>query len=484
MSSVDSRVSLSFVAGFLVLIVAVGLLARLVARASSPRAPQGPATPELIDTPPAIVNLLMNGLRTAPEAAAATLLHLAARRRLELIQAGETTILVRDDNQAGLTSYELRVLDRVQVPAGVLPLTLADLARRQAEDGQAWQERLLIAVREDAIARGLIRTGRSSPAFGVLVVGFMLALVASCVAGSALIDLAGLTDRLGDNGYAAVLFSLGFVLTMGAIVVGVLLAGDIRNERLTAEGRRVARHWTGVRSWLRGHEEFADLPPAAVTVWDSYLAYGVAVGAAPRAAATVDLRVGPVDIVRSPVGDRLVRVRYPAAGGLRGTRAGFRVCCAVPGVALAAAVAVVGPPAVAVAAGVLGLRWVYRLVRGLADLLHPATVSGTVLRIVPFGSFGDPESTAVLSRLYESRMLSWLIRRTGSPVVTSDGTGLVPGFFVVLDDGSVSPDGSEPVVTAWRATPRHARDLRPGDVITARVQPWTKSLVSAGSPAV
>ena len=365
--------SLSFVAGFLVLIVAVGLLARLVARASSPRAPQGPATPELIETPPAIVNLLMNGLRAAPEAAAATLLHLAARRRLELIESGATTtILVRDDNQAGLTSYELRVLDRVQVPAGVLPLTLADLARRQAEDGQAWQERLLIAVREDAIARGLIRTGRSSPAFGVLVVGFMLALVASCLAGSALIDLAGLTDRLGDNGYAVVLLSLGFVLTMAAIVVGVLLAGDIRNEGLTAEGRRVARHWTGVRSWLRGHEAFADLPPASVTVWDSYLPYGVALGAAPRAAATVDLRVGPVDIVRAPMVDRLVRVRYPAAGGLRGTRAGFRVTCAVVGIALVVAVIEFPVPLpVVVVAGVLGLRWAYRLVRGLADLLRP-----------------------------------------------------------------------------------------------------------------
>jgi predicted membrane protein DUF2207 len=481
MSGVDTRVSLAIVAGFVAVAVLVGLLTRLVARAGAPRAPRGPATPELIDTPPAVVNLLMNGLRAAPEAAAATLLDLAARGHLELHQPGAdpaaTIIRVRAGGHAGLTAYESRVLDRVDVPPGVHPLALADLARRQAEDGQSWQERLVQSVRADAVDRGLIRSGKSSPAWVVLIGGFMLLLLLSCVAGIAIIDLAGWTERLGSNWYAVVLLGIGFALMMAAIVAGVTLAGDIRDERLTPQGRRVARHWAGVRSWLRGHEAFADLPPASVTVWDSYLPYGVALGAATRAAATVDLRVGKVDVVRSPIGDRIVRVRYPATGGLKGTRAGFRIITAVLGIAVVAAVATRELPdaaviPAAVVAGLLVLRWAYRIVRGLADLLRPATVGGRVLRIVPFGTVGDAESTALMTELYRGPALSWLTRRTGTPAVTSDGTGIVPGFFVVLDDGTA------PVVRAWRASPYATRGLRPGDVVTARVQPWTRSLIS------
>jgi hypothetical protein len=482
MSGVDNRISLAVLVGFGLLAVLIGLLARLVARLTAPRTPRAPATSDLIDTPPAIVNLLLNGLRAAPEAAAATLLDLAARRRLALDQPGAdpagTVVRVLPGGQAGLTAYERRVLDRVEPPPGGRPLTLGDLARRQAEDGQSWQERLLSTVREDAVERGLIHAGRSSPAWVVVIGGLMLLLVLSCVAGVAVVDLAGLTDRLGDNWYAVTLLSLAALLTLGAIVAVVTAAGDIRDERLTPRGRAVARHWAGVARWLRGHEAFADLPPAAVTVWDGYLAHGVAVGAATRAAATVDLRVGRVDVVRSPIGDRLVRVGYPPTGGLKGTRAGFRVGAAVAGIALTVGVGLavaprvsgwVGVAALAVA-GLLVLRWSYRIVRGLGDLLRPARVTGRVLRIVPFGTIGDAASTALLTGLYESRALAWLTRRTGAPAVTSDGTGLVPGYFVVLDDGS------SPQVTAWRATPRASQRLRPGDVVTARVERWTQSL--------
>jgi hypothetical protein len=480
MSGVDTRVGLLVLAGFVALVVLLGLLTRLVAWATAPRAPRGPATPELIDTPPAVVNLLMNGLRAAPEAAAATLLHLAARKHLDLDQPGAdpaaTAVRVRRGGHAGLTAYEQRVIDRVEVPPGVHPVTLGDLARRQAQDGQSWQERILVAVREDALARGLIRTGRNSPAWSVLIAGFMILLVLSCTAGVAVIDLAGLTERLGTTGYAFALLGIAFVLMMAAIFAGIGLAGDIRDEHLTAEGRRVARHWAGVGRWLRAHEAFAELPPASVSVWDSYLPYGVALGAATRAAATVDLRVGRVDVVRSPIGDRLVRIRYPAVGGMNGTRAGMRVFVALLGIGLVAAIATRDLPEraivpVAAVAAVLVLRWLYRIVRGLIDLLWPASLTGRVLRIVPFGTFGDAASIKSLTGWYEIPALAWLTRRTGTPAVTSDGTGMVPGYFVVLDDGTA------PVVQAWRAVPRHARLLRPGDAVTVRVQPWTKSLI-------
>jgi hypothetical protein len=129
--------------------------------------------------------------------------------------------------------------------------------------------------------------------------------------------------------------------------------------------------------------------------------------------------------------------------------------------------------AVAVAV-LLSLRWVYRIGRGVADLLRPASVSGRVLRIVPFGTFGDPETTLVLTALYHGP-LSWLTRRVGAPTVTSDGTGMTPGFFVVLDDGTSA------VAQAWLATPRRAGRLQLGDDVTAKVQRWTKHLISSSA---
>ncbi|MCW6003614.1 DUF2207 domain-containing protein [Micromonospora sp. CPCC 205371] len=475
----DIRWGLAVLIGFVAVVVALGLLVRLVAWSTAARVPAGRATPDLIDTPPAVVNLLMNGLRAAPEAAAATLLDLAARGHLELYQPaadpGETVVRVRRGAHAGLTSYEQRVLDRVDVAPGVHPLTLADLARRQAQDGQTWQERLVVATREDAIARGLMRVGATPPAMVVLVVGLMLLVVLSCVPGVFVVDLAGMTERLGDTGVAVAVLGIAFVLMLLAIFAVVGLGGELRDDRLTAEGRRVARHWSGVARWLNGHEAFADLPPASVTVWDSYIPYGVALGVATRATATVDLRVGRVDVIRSPLGDRLVRIRYPATGGLKATSAGVRVLSGLIGIALVAAIVTrdlpdwAAPVAITVGA-LLTLRWAYRIVRGLADLVGPASVSGRVVRIVPFGTFGDAETTKRLTKLFHGPPLSWLTRRVGAPTVTSDGTGLSPGFFVVLDDGT------SPVLQAWLATPRSASRLRPGDDVTARVQRWTKRL--------
>src|SRR5205085_10376830 len=59
--------------------------------------------------------------------------------------------------------------------------------------------------------------------------------------------------------------------------------------QLTPAGRARAAHWLGVRDWLRGFPTFADLPPAAVAVWDRYLAYGAALDATPATSATIDL---------------------------------------------------------------------------------------------------------------------------------------------------------------------------------------------------
>lgn len=59
--------------------------------------------------------------------------------------------------------------------------------------------------------------------------------------------------------------------------------------QLTPAGRAWAAHWLGVRDWLRGFPTFADLPPAAITVWDRYLAYGATLDATPSTSGTINL---------------------------------------------------------------------------------------------------------------------------------------------------------------------------------------------------
>jgi hypothetical protein len=79
------------------------------------------------------------------------------------------------------TDYERRVLERIMVPAGVRPLTLRDLSRRHTEDNSDWDGRLAREVRADAVQRGLIRPGHESPAVNVIIVGYLLPFMLSCL---------------------------------------------------------------------------------------------------------------------------------------------------------------------------------------------------------------------------------------------------------------------------------------------------------------
>ena len=102
----------------------------------------------------------------------------------------------------------------------------------------------------------------------------------------------------------------------GWFVTMVVLGGFAHRphgERDTAAGRAVAARWLGLKTWLRNTAAFADLPPAAVAVWDRYLAYGDALGATRVASAVIDLGMGNRKRVWSSFGGtwHRVRVRYP-----------------------------------------------------------------------------------------------------------------------------------------------------------------------------
>jgi len=83
----------------------------------------GPPTIDLRDEPPAVVNLLVNQLVDAPQAASATLLDLAARRILEIHQVADepSQTLVRlamAPLPADAPAFERRVYERVERLAG------------------------------------------------------------------------------------------------------------------------------------------------------------------------------------------------------------------------------------------------------------------------------------------------------------------------------------------------------------------------------
>jgi hypothetical protein len=63
---------------------------------------------------------------------------------------------------------------------------------------------------------------------------------------------------------------------VGLLLASIVLLARGRTYVLTSDGRAAAAHWLGVRSFIADHGNFDDLPPAAVAVWDRYVAYGAA----------------------------------------------------------------------------------------------------------------------------------------------------------------------------------------------------------------
>jgi hypothetical protein len=244
--------------------------------------PAGPPTMDLGPEPPAVVSLLVNGWSTSAAAAESTVLDLAAAHYYELRQPDadpyRTTIHLSrvplDDS--GLRPYERQVLDRIRGLAvdGVVPI--GSLRFRDKNESRAWNKQLRAAVVADARAAGLSRRRFGRTMMTVLYLG---AVVAGLVCGWA---AAHATSPVGA------LFPL--------LPVAGTLAGLVQRigERHTPAGARAAARWLGVQAWLRGHRQFAELPPSAVMLWDRYLAYGAALRVTARVSDVLDLEVGVV----------------------------------------------------------------------------------------------------------------------------------------------------------------------------------------------
>jgi hypothetical protein len=387
-----------------------------------------PATPDLRDEPPAVVSLLTHQMK-APHAASATLLDLAARRIVELFEVApdrvNTMVRLRQPVPSDARPYELRVLERLSRVAGTEAVSVEELRQRYAAGGDRWRRRLTQEVARDARRLGLVR----SRPVGLDAVGGVVAAVATA---AVIVGILQNTTPDRDDGGLGLLglviggWVFGSVFGYLALTLSVLIFVSDRNH-LTAEGRRVAAHWLGVAAWLRAYEPLRDLPPAAVAVWDRYLAYGAALGAMPHAVDILDLEAtGHRDVVWSaqtgtprPVyvryqkRNRLLRPAGPASAGASRIWAVFSL-------ALWSAVAAFAwspphhwlPVLIFVVALIQVARALYRLIWSIVDIYRPVTVTGTLIDI----------------------------SLVGQQTVTADRPGLpatMPThYYLIVDDGS------------------------------------------------
>ena len=73
------------------------------------------------------------------------------------------------------------------------------------------------------------------------------------------------------------------VVAMVAWFIGLVVALSAHHQGRTQAGRDAASRWLGVREFLEGARSLDSLPPAAVAIWDRYLAYGAATNASHEA---------------------------------------------------------------------------------------------------------------------------------------------------------------------------------------------------------
>ncbi len=408
-------------------IAALVLVAYYAYRWSVPRlrtVPAGPPTIQLRDEPPAVVNLLVNRVLDAPQAASATLLDLAARRILEIHQVADEPehTLVRVAPvplPADAPAFERRVYERVSRLAGTRLTPVPRLVEAYATGGWYWQQRLVREVVLAARRRGLVAPAEPGCALALLTAGLVSAAVLAPLVRSGGVELLIFVGWLGMTMVGSVL--LAFVTVGGS---------GPPPDRLTAAGRAATAHWLGVAAWLRGHEPLRDLPPGAVAIWDRYLAYGAALNTSPHAVRVLDFEtVGRHDELWSThTGQRRqVRVRYPRrlralrllgrgsaraslVGGIVGLlfwpAAGFVVNASLSrgylwGLLLLLAV-------------IQFVRSGYRIVRSALDLERPVTLTGTVLDITVAGQQRSADNA-----------------RPGFDI-----PDLPTHYYVVVDDGS------------------------------------------------
>ncbi|WP_328314754.1 DUF2207 domain-containing protein [Streptomyces sp. NBC_00442] len=462
----------------------------------------GAATQEFGQDPesPAVVALLANRWRSVDRAAAATLLDLAARGVIEVRQPDDdparSTVHLTGKEAGDLTPYEHRVLRRVVEQAGETGAPIGAIAFRAEERAKSWNSEL----RQEIVAEARVR-GLSRPRFGRFLGG---ALSVTLFVPGVPFTVAAVA---GGHGLRAAIF----VGCIPAVVLMWLLKRAL-GERATPRGLDRAGHWAGVESWLHAHEEFAQLPPAAVTVWDRYLGYGAALGVTSRAGRLLGFDAGDKRSVWSSYGGtwRPVRIRYPRV------RPGFGAKTAdLVQLACAAAVVAVGlylfatlrqpdwavlsgpgaehsarRPGLVLSAGWVGVALLGVLVAGRFNrwmilvgfvAMMPGNFAGR--DTWPFNTMDGPLPVELVlvagfAALTVYYLVLAVLERRAAHIVTGEVLRMEPRRrkgaprFLALDTG----EGDRTI--AW-ALPRGAPAVAPGSIVRLSVSPATRVVRSA-----
>ncbi len=366
----------------------LGLVA-LATRSPSPR-PGPPADPNRLESEsPALVDLVTGGWKLCEEAAAATVLDLAARRVVSVEEIGPELSLVRlgRGEPTGLNSYEQMVLDhlrRLATHDGVVATGALAEGNRQLK---SWWKNFTHAVIEEARARGLSQRRWTPFHRTVLSVGAVLPGILVAV---------GFLLAPQQDGDDSIFGSLGAGFVVWAVLV--MISEKFNGERGTALGVEVAGRWLGLREQLASGR-FGEQPAAAVTIWGRPLAYAAALGLAPRAVVSLPI-ASPADDRRawSDYGGmwHVVNVQYRGRGPLGSVLRGRTVwsglfAAAVVGFAtfmvsfiallLTGALLDIGPADPIAAARLIALTVAAVLVvMALTDLVSRPEVRGQVVR--------------------------------------------------------------------------------------------------------
>jgi hypothetical protein len=445
-----------------------------IAAAYHPRRPEpGPTTTELRDEPPAVVNLLTHGWDVTSEAVPATLLDLAARSLVEIVQVSPDNEVVqlrpRAETAKLVTPYEKQVLDHLRKVAvnGVVPARALTTGPQAAS--QTWWRRFDKAVVGDARRRGLSRSryptavltalGLFLPLFLVLIVLFLKS------------DGVG-DETAGDPAWWAV----------GASFVGLLACFtsitrfNREAQRDTATGRQAAAHWLGVRD-AYASSDYDELPPGAVILYDRHLAYAAAMSAARVAVARLPLGAEDDRHAWSTFGGNWhqVEVHYPrrrAGWGMSPQRAIvtgllWMLVLWVPiyvtarwGADLYATIrdgldGLLTPDDTSNPLDPSKLRWISIGLAGLAALgLTVCTVAGLRRGLLPF-------VRGVLDLFYRRRVRGVVVRRRDLAHTHDDR--VVVEHYAAVDDGTSSR------IDAWKLRPELILVVSQGDEVEVSV---------------
>jgi hypothetical protein len=274
----------------------------LVFRPTSPQA--GPETIELGDEPPAVVNLLTHAFRVTSEAASATLLSLADRHMIEVVQVSPEDSIIQLRRAASdshdLQPYEQQVLAHLQTIAvdGVVPADALTTGPSAVADG--WWKTFRRAVIADARNRGLCQPRFPKFVQRLLGLGGLIGVGATYL-------LFRVQDQ--NENVAPAFVSIGLLFVMGTAAT----KWDRDRQRGTPAGMAAAARWLGVARAYQEVDTYRDLPPAAVTLHERHLAYAAATGVARLAVERLPFGAEDDRVAWSHANDRwrLVHVRYP-----------------------------------------------------------------------------------------------------------------------------------------------------------------------------